>query len=63
MPWQTLREWAVKGWAHGRQSSVENLWLIWADKAEVKRMRKLRAAGWRGILGYPSELTTPKQRS
>ena len=62
MSWQTLRGWAVNGWVHRRQTNVEKLWIIWADRAEVKRLRKLRSAGWRGILGYPTELTTPKRR-
>lgn len=62
MPWQTLREWATSGWVHGRQTNVEKLWVIWADRDEVKRLRKLRSARSRGILGYPAELTAPKRR-
>lgn len=62
MPWQTLREWAVDGWVHGRQTKVQKLWILWADKEEVKRLRKLRSAQHRGILGYPPELTTPKSQ-
>ena len=62
MPWQTLRHWAVYGWVHARQTNVEKLWIMWADRAEIKRLRKLRRANWRGILGKPPELTTPKQR-
>lgn len=62
MPWQTLRDWAVNGWVHGRQSNVEKLWIIWADRAEIKRLRKLRSAKGHGILGKPVELTTPKPR-
>jgi hypothetical protein len=62
MAWQTLREWATKGWVRGRQTKIEKLWIIWADQDEVKRIRKLRAAQSRGTLGYPSELTTPKRR-
>jgi hypothetical protein len=62
MPWQTLREWAVKGWVHSRQTNVEKLWILWADRAEIKRLRKLRRANWRGILGKPTQLTTPKAR-
>jgi hypothetical protein len=62
MPWQTLRQWAVNSWVHGRQSKVEKLWIIWADRAEIKRLRKLRSVGWRGILGYLAELTTPRRR-
>jgi hypothetical protein len=63
VPWQTLREWAIKGWAHGRQTKVQKLWIIWADRDEVKRFRRLRSAQHRGTLGYPPDLTTPKQRS
>jgi hypothetical protein len=62
MAWQTLRQWVVKGWAHGRQTKVEKLWLIWADRDEAKRLRKLRAAKSHGVLSYPSELLTPKPR-
>ena len=62
MSWQTLRGWAVNGWVHGRQTNVEKLWILWADRAEVKRLRKLRSATWRGILGYPADLTTPTRR-
>jgi hypothetical protein len=28
IPWQTLREWAVNGWVHARQTSVEKLWIL-----------------------------------
>lgn len=63
MAWQTLREWTTNGWTHGRQTTVEKLWIIWADNDEVKRLRKLRSAKSRGILGYPKKLITPKRRS
>jgi hypothetical protein len=62
MPWQTLREWAVNSWVHARQTKVEKLWVLWADRAEIKRLRKLRRANWRGIVGKPLELTTPNPR-
>ena len=62
MPWQTLRQWAVNGWVHARQTNVEKLWIMWADRAEIKRLRKLRRARGHGILGKPAELTTPKVR-
>jgi hypothetical protein len=62
MPWQTLRECATNGWVHGRQTNVEKLWVIWADRGEQKRLRKLRSAKSRGILGYPAEVTKPTRR-
>jgi hypothetical protein len=62
VPWQTLREWAIKGWVHGRQTDLEKLWILWADRGELRRLRKLRLAKWRGIFGKPADLTTPKPR-
>jgi DNA invertase Pin-like site-specific DNA recombinase len=60
--WQTLREWAVKGWVHSRRTEVEKLWIVWADNKELKRLRQLETAQHRGTLGYSPELTTPKRR-
>lgn len=62
MAWQTLRGWAIKGWVHGRQTKVERLWILWADKDEMARLRKIQSTKWRGIFGKPSELATPKPR-
>src|SRR5262245_11406792 len=62
VPWQTLRDWALNGWVHGRQTTIQKLWILWADREEVRRLRRLRAAESRGILGYPAGLTTPKPR-
>lgn len=62
MAWQTLREWATNGWVHSRQTKIQKRWIVWADKDEVKRLRKLRSARSRGNLGYPPELTSPKRR-
>jgi hypothetical protein len=56
MPWQTLGQWAVNGWVHALQTNVEKLRIMWADNAEIKRLRKRRDANWRGILGKPSVL-------
>jgi hypothetical protein len=61
--WQTLREWAVKGWAHGRQTNVQRLWVIWADQEEIDRLKRLSNSQHRGTRGYPPELTTPKQKA
>jgi len=62
MPWQTLREWAVRGWVHARQTRGQKLWLIWADDKELARLRELRASKSHGIQGYASHLTVPKAR-
>jgi hypothetical protein len=53
MAWQTLRHWATRGWVHGPQTKILKRWVVWADRTEVKRLRRLRSARSRGILGYP----------
>jgi DNA invertase Pin-like site-specific DNA recombinase len=63
MAWQTLRQWATRGWVHGRQTKILKQWVVWADRDEVNRLRRLRSAQSHGIFGYPPELTTPKPRS
>ena len=63
MPWQTLRGWAVNGWVHSRHSGIENLWILWADRSEIKRLRKLRRVVGPGRGAKPSELITPKPRA
>jgi DNA invertase Pin-like site-specific DNA recombinase len=57
-----LRDWAARGWLHGRQLPSRGRWVVWADRDEIKRLRKLRARSQRGILSHPEELTTPKKR-
>ena len=42
---------------------MKHRWVLWADEAELKRLRKLAAASHRGIVEYPAELTTPKELS
>jgi hypothetical protein len=34
MAWETLRGWAVRGWVNTRQTKVQHLWILWADKEE-----------------------------
>jgi DNA invertase Pin-like site-specific DNA recombinase len=62
MPPFKLREWVVRGWLYGRQLPSRGRWVVWADRAEIERLRKLRARSRRGIQSHPEELTTPKQR-
>lgn len=58
-----LADWARHGWLHARRTPAQQLWILWADRDEVKRLCKLAALSHRGAVGYPSELTTPKERS
>ena len=57
-----LREWAVRKWCHARQASTQGRWIIWADRQELERLRRLKAHSKLGVPSYPEELTTPKKR-
>ena len=57
-----LREWVTQGWLHGWQPVTEGRWIVWADAAELKRLKKLRARSKRGVRAHPAELITPKSR-
>jgi hypothetical protein len=57
-----LRDWASRGWVHSRKTPVQGRWILWADKAEVKRLNKLLAESRRGVNAYTSVLKMPKQR-
>jgi DNA invertase Pin-like site-specific DNA recombinase len=57
-----LRDWAVRGWVHSRKTPIQGRWILWADKDEVRRLRKLLAQSRRGINAYTSDLKTPKKR-
>jgi DNA invertase Pin-like site-specific DNA recombinase len=62
MPRGTLWDWAAKGWVHSRRSTVQKVLILWADGEELGRLQKLLASQGRGMLGYPTELITPKER-
>ena len=57
----TLRHWHSRGWVVGRKSStVGGCWIIWADKRDLERLRRLRAAHRRGYnRECPAELKIP----
>jgi DNA invertase Pin-like site-specific DNA recombinase len=57
-----LTDWARRGWVHSRRTPVRRYWILWADAAEVARLKKLKARSRRGVNQYPAALTTPKQR-
>src|SRR6516165_1498149 len=50
-----LRDWALRGWVRSRQVPPRDLWVIWADGRERRRLRKLRAASKPGrpVKGAP----------
>jgi DNA invertase Pin-like site-specific DNA recombinase len=58
-----LRRWIVHGWLHARRTPGAGMWIVWADRDELKRLRKLVARSTQGVTSHPQELTTPKKRS
>jgi len=60
---EKLADWARRGWVHSRKTPAQRLWVLWADESEVKRLRELAALSHRGIVSYPPDLTTPKDRT
>lgn len=61
MPPVTLHGWISKGHVRARQlrHAGHTLWLLWADKAEVQRLRELRAAPRRWAKHGPVAQTAP----
>jgi DNA invertase Pin-like site-specific DNA recombinase len=57
-----LGDWARRGWVHWRQTPRQGYWVLWADGAEVQRLKELLGQSRRGRQGYSEELTTPKPR-
>lgn len=67
VPIHTMQRWRQRAWVHARRvPGAPNRWLVWADRQELDRLRRLRDCpldlshkyGDR----YPKELTTPKER-
>jgi DNA invertase Pin-like site-specific DNA recombinase len=57
-----VRRWIRLGWVQGRQVPGQGQWVAWADGAELRRLRKLKARSRQGGPAYPQELITPKNR-
>ncbi len=59
-----VHRWRWSGRLHGRQlPGVNGRWIVWADRSELRRLRRLRAHELKGRgRGVPSELTTSKRR-
>jgi DNA invertase Pin-like site-specific DNA recombinase len=51
-----VRRWIRLGWVHGRQVPGPAQWVAWADGAELRRLRKLKARSRKGGPAYPQEL-------
>jgi hypothetical protein len=56
-----LADWARRGWVTSRKTPAQQLWVLWADGRELRRLRRLAALSRRGVAGYPSQVTTPRR--
>lgn len=62
VPQPTLYSWLKRGWVRGRQlAGAQGRWILWADRGEVVRLRRLRdrPRGWPDE-PPPADLTAPK---
>jgi hypothetical protein len=57
-----LRDWAGRGWLHARRGSAHGLWIIWADRRERDRLRKLVTHSRRGAVASPASVTEPNSK-
>jgi hypothetical protein len=57
-----LQEFAWRGWVHGRQTPVQGCWILWADKDELRRLRKLIEKSRPGKNRHTTNLKTPKRK-
>lgn len=64
MPQATLHHWLRRGWVEARKlDDGRGRWVLWADRDEIQRLRKLRITkqGWPDR-PYPESLTKPKRQ-
>ena len=59
---QKVHYWVKQGWVHARRTPSGKHWIVWADRDEVQRLRKLakRKNSW--IAAREPELIIPKDR-
>jgi DNA invertase Pin-like site-specific DNA recombinase len=57
-----LRDGVGRGWLRARRVSAHGPWIIWADRGERDRLRKLVAQSRRGMAGYSASMTRPKSK-
>lgn len=61
VPAEKLGGWSRYGWVAARKTSGQGRWVLWADRRELQRLRRLAALSQRGATGYPKALITPRK--
>ena len=57
-----IQDFAKRRWIHGRKTPSQGCWILWADKDELRRLRKLIAKSLPGKNRHASDLKRPKKR-
>ena len=60
---QKVYYWIERGWIHSRRSRPGNHVIVWADRTEIRRLKKLKTYCKSWALRDLPELTTPKPRN
>jgi DNA invertase Pin-like site-specific DNA recombinase len=55
-----LTYWLRRGWVRGRQLPLQRFWIVWADAAEVQRLRRLKQRRLAKERNIPQTLLTPR---
>ncbi len=59
---QKIHYWAKQGWIHSRRTPSGKHWILWADKEEIRRLRKLKTKKNSWLAAKHPDLVTPKPR-
>ncbi|QDV83194.1 Recombinase [Stieleria magnilauensis] len=59
---QKVHYWARQGWVHSRRTPTGKHWIVWADREELRRLRKLKKLHGSYIAKNHPVLVTPKDR-
>ena len=60
---QRVHYWAKQGWVHFRKTNSNKHWIVWADKDEIKRLKKLSKTSNSYTARKNPDLVTPKART
>ena len=60
---QRVHYWAKKGWVHYRKTKSDKHWIVWADKDEIKRLKKLSKTSNSYTAKNNPDLVIPKART
>lgn len=60
---QRVHYWAKQGWVHYRKTNSDKHWIVWADKDEIRRLKKLSKTSNSYTAKNNPDLVIPKARS